>query len=400
MFKGLRNKIESEQKGRINSTPTKPEISNNSDGTACTTKPDVSSSTTTNTSLSSSSTKHSENHGLLITNAHTRSTAQNSDTTEVAAKEISNDTGDNSPCEVLDLKAQLDILAKEKEEVISSNTHLSQSIADLQAQLETERKHKSSVEANLRKTEAALDEKTRIIETIDKNKNDVHTKGVPMKPFDPSYDDPSLQDDTDDVDLLKSKLIGLRHQLNEKSRQLKIKHQNLIDVKKTLQREISEHSQTQEKLRQVQNQLEETLHSQKNNELAAHSNGSTNSATSMCNNQPNVKSSHDPERDSYTAMNHSDTDPDRHKDIDNMQSDTVSYVSRSETSTDDDVGEYTKIVNHEYLKNVLFRYMTSTNTETTKHLVKALSVLLDFTPEQKQAVKQAMTVRSSWLRLK
>jgi hypothetical protein len=90
-----------------------------------------------------------------------------------------------------------------------------------------------------------------------------------------------------------------------------------------------------------------------------------------------------------------------------MQFDRISCLSRSSASVDDfesndlQHSNNNKEVSHEYLRNVLFRYMTSTDTETTQHLVKAISVLIDFTPEQSAAIKKSMNGwMSSWLRLR
>lgn len=54
-------------------------------------------------------------------------------------------------------------------------------------------------------------------------------------------------------------------------------------------------------------------------------------------------------------------------------------------------------INLQYLKNVIFKYITSTEVEAQRHLIKAISVLLNFTEEEERVVRETLDWRTSWL---
>lgn len=60
-----------------------------------------------------------------------------------------------------------------------------------------------------------------------------------------------------------------------------------------------------------------------------------------------------------------------------------------------DVSPAVKDINFTYLKNVLFKFMTSSEYEAI-HLIKAISVLLNFSKEEEMRVKEAMEWKMSW----
>jgi len=54
-----------------------------------------------------------------------------------------------------------------------------------------------------------------------------------------------------------------------------------------------------------------------------------------------------------------------------------------------------KDINFEYLKNVVFSFLMSTDSESL-HLVKALAVLLEFTPAEEKLLKDTLEYKMSW----
>lgn len=54
-------------------------------------------------------------------------------------------------------------------------------------------------------------------------------------------------------------------------------------------------------------------------------------------------------------------------------------------------------VNFEYLKNVIFKYITSSDYESQKQLIKAITVLLHFDSKQEQSIRETLEWRNSWL---
>lgn len=54
-----------------------------------------------------------------------------------------------------------------------------------------------------------------------------------------------------------------------------------------------------------------------------------------------------------------------------------------------------KDINFEYLKNVVFSFLISRDTESL-HLVKAIAVLLEFTPTEERLLKETLEWKMSW----
>lgn len=54
-------------------------------------------------------------------------------------------------------------------------------------------------------------------------------------------------------------------------------------------------------------------------------------------------------------------------------------------------------VNFEYLKNVVFKFITSSDVESQKQLVKAISTLLQFDASEETAVRETLEWRNSWM---
>lgn len=217
---------------------------------------------------------------------------------------------------------------------------------------------------------------------------------ISIKPFNLSEGLSEELKDCNDVEQLRNMVLDMSRQVTEKNRQLKIRMQNLNDMKKALQKELFEHSKTQDELHKLR-----TFNNNRNpnnDHQSESTSGDQNYTTRNANLSDNSNNQTDLHDDSESATNNNHI---AHRII--SQLDGISC--HSSTSVDEfdatmDIHSQ-KDVNHEYLRNVLFRYMTSTDSATTLHLVKALSVLMNFTPEQSTAIRKTMNARNSWLRL-
>lgn len=302
--------------------------------------------------------------------------------------------------EIFNLSNQLRSVIKERDESNDQNAQLYQLIEKLRRSLEEEKEVNSSLQTKLHETELALKERDKSMESF-KNRS-LAKKSI--KSLDQSNSNESL---ADDIDGLKLKVNELQNQMSEKNRQLRIRQQNLNDIKKALQKEMAEHNKTQEELIKIQNQIKQQHVQIKNN--SSHndcSNLQNGSAHSDTNEIPKNPSLSDKNQDVIIQAVQDGGEEAAGISTSNLQLDRMSCLSRSSASVDDfdsndlQQGSCNKEVNQEYLRNVLFRYMTSNDTETTQHLVKALIVLMNFTPEQSACIKSAMKAKSNWLRLK
>lgn len=437
MFKGLRTKIESEQKGQgsIKTLQAQPKSLNktnesyHSDSTAnrgtistqinehrpashigpsnqaasLEVGHDLGGAENDNVPKASDITLEAQS--ILINNNQAVTTHQhhNNNLEHVRHDRSGAQTVETLRADVLKHQEQLESVIKERDASNDHNAQLYQLIEKLRRSLETEKETRSSLEAKLQEAEKSIAEASQ-------TKQGKHASS---KSFDPSMmmkDSVGELLQSEDVEELRRHLIDCQSQIIDKNRQLKIRQQNLIDIKRHLQREIADHAKTQDELARIQNQLKQANQiSSASSESATPQNG-----LSSCDTESN-KSGPVPSNnfigttmDTRQSSVHGDGIQDTTRmteSIARLQYDNISCISRSSVDDNDlhdnlHHSSSNREINNEYLKNVLFRYMTSTDTDTAKHLVKALSVMMNFTPEQTAAIKNAMNARSSWLRLK
>lgn len=392
MFKGLRTKIESEQQsqgGKLLSQPSDQlnRPSHNDDNRE-------SRSSEINSSSDDPKTTNQEH----IAKDDIKILSNNKDYPQSIVVNSSNQVDErllntitNLKTEVSELNRQLESVIKEKDESNDQNAQLYQLIEKLRRNLELEKETNTSLQIKLEEADLTLREisQTKSAEAESASRESLHkkpTSSISIKTFDPTTSaDQSPDDDTS----LRQRLNELQNQLLEKNRQLKIRQQNLIDIKKALQKEMHEHIKTQEELVSVRNQLKQQAQNVEN-------------GFSQSDFETKQKGYSKEQEPTYPRMPNDASEEVRETTMLTPQLDMMSCLSRSSASVDDcdsnDVQH--REVNLEYLRNVLYRYMTTTDTETAQHLVKALSVLMNFTQEQSAAIKSAMHSRSSWLRLK
>lgn len=402
MFKGLRTKIESEQKGQGSIKSTR--VAQNDAKSSESILKDQGNSTSkiTFTSL--------DDQANLVQKINELSLPQSKyhDSSQKNERELQFESVEDLKCQISKLNDQLQAVIKEKDESNDQNAQLYQIIEKLRRNLENEKEINSSLQIKLNEVESELKEKSNL-------KSNNRTTSISINSFSPDGLSSAGLNTSDDIGVLRHEIIELRAQLSKKNRQLKIRQQNLSDIKRALQKEMLDHSRTQDELNKLQNQLKEReLHIQADKIDIVQENGSNQSETSDMNT-----------RNQYFKQNVSDKNQESNLHVGNgggsgtgedaislnagvctAQLDRISCLSRSSASVDDfdsndlQQNSYNREVSHEYLRNVLFRYMTSTDTETTQHLIKAISIIMNFTPEQSAAIKSAMHSRTSWLRLK
>ena len=57
--------------------------------------------------------------------------------------------------------------------------------------------------------------------------------------------------------------------------------------------------------------------------------------------------------------------------------------------------EYNRDINFDYLRHVVLKFMLSRETEAL-HLIKAVAVLLDFTTDEQQLLRETLEYKMSW----
>ncbi|XP_067129969.1 golgin subfamily A member 1-like isoform X2 [Centruroides vittatus] len=147
-------------------------------------------------------------------------------------------------------------------------------------------------------------------------------------------------ENSDNINKLKSVLTELENQLMDKNKMIKLQQQRLSDMKKTLQRELKIQSGT------------DGILPIDSAEIPMIQPTDSRISSGWSQSIPNKKNYH--------------------------------------VDGDDDI-------NFQYLKHVIFKFMTSEDYEA-QHLIKAISVLLHFTSEEEKLIKQMMEWKMSWFR--
>lgn len=407
MFKGLRTKIESEQKGQI--TVDSLDETHDRDLELSKGKNEVEPSLSGTTQDQSLPIFNQENPITVdikepVLEDKSSSTTKNellNPSSVEQENEFINDAllqkVEKLENEIVTLNDKLKSVIDERDENADQNAQLYQLIEKLRRNLQSENEINTNLQQRLKELDIKLKEKDTLIASL---KNQSST-GISIRNFDPSPTS-EIDSQSSDRELLRKRVNDLQTQLSDKIRQLRINQQNINDIKKTLQKEMSDHSKTQDELVKLQNKFKQQ------------SVCNTNDPTTLQNGNPysdkESKTNHSTISDRYPEVSYSipNDGSEDHREFATATPhlDVISNLSKSSASVDDfdsndlQQNSFNKEVNLEYLRNVLFRYMTTTDTETSQHLIKALSVLMDFSPEQSAAVKSAMQVRSSWLRLK
>ena len=455
MFKGLRTKIESEQRGQTKN------VGRNDRGSPTQAVPTTIKTTAPNSSqtiLKPTDPHHlsDDNNGPDTLIPHDLPNANDASLSNSLSSEIRNistskdhksnyglnkleqlnlsdleedqdNDADILKGRIVKLKDHLKAVMREKLESDDQNAQLYQMIDQLRRSLELEQETNSSLREKINGLENQLKEKTDMnsFEDNSRTNNNFITSNKSFNPDGIPCITTAGPNIPENIDSLRNEIIELQAQLAKKNRQLKIRQQNLNDIKKTLQKEIFDHSRTQDELARLQKQLQNneqaslTQHLNKDKSASSSQNGSSQVEPCDTIQKNNLNQSIGDMNQEFRQSSHSQVGgvaSNLGEDTIslgatmgggiNVQFDRLSCLSRSSASVDDfesndlQQSNYVKEVSHEYLRNVLFRYMISTEKETTQHLVKAISVLMDFTPEQSAAIKSAMNSRTSWLRLK
>lgn len=322
-----------------------------------------------------------------------------------------NDDSRNYNNRISELELQLSNVIAERDESNEQNAQLYQLIEKLRRNLEVERETNSSLTLKINDLEQILNTRD-----CDENQKLGRTATIPNISFNP---DKLTVNDTrlpEDVEILQCKLKELQKDLSKKNRQLKIYQQNINDIRKTLQLEISDHNKSRVEIERLEAELRELSNAQVESRTLDNCELSLNGFS--------ISDSVDGSRESNMRKNTSLQGEGAGSDRsvgggESVEDKTNATITKARTQPDsisckstisvDELesndlqrtgGKTNKEVSHEYLRNVLYRFLTSTDMETCQRMINAISVLMNFSQEQSAAIKKTLQARSSWLRLK
>lgn len=270
------------------------------------------------------------------------------------------------------LEAEIRDLKNEKDDLIIKNADLSQKYELLKLVnnkpgniLSTH----GSDHGNLVKTSYSLNDHKRLHDSIESNQQDLtNLSNKNNKEY--------LQQQLDENKLL-------RDDLNEKNKLIKNLQQRLNDMKKTLQRELKYQSLPNE--------------SKKISSLESVTCVNTPSAVQQINSsKPGEQTA-----PNFTPLLNSSAPPQSTQNNHQLQnrrtSSTIGFTHKpfNNTNNNAQLSHLHDDVNFKYLKHVVLKFLTSREYEAI-HLVKAVSVLLNFTNEEEKILKETLEWKMSW----
>lgn len=234
-----------------------------------------------------------------------------------------------------ELEVALQTASTDKEELQMKNDSLLSDLDNLNSEIEL---HQQERQKDLEIANQKMEElKLQLTTTNEEQLNLQNTIAVLEKSLATDHIEGS-----DRVKELKSVICDLESQLNDKNKTIKLQQQRLSDMKKTLQRELKIQSPSLES-----NSLE-----------------------------PAEKDTLIPSQMPFSRL----VEPS----ISSLVHDRPSSLSEK---LDD--------INFRYIKHVILKFVTSREYEA-QQLIKAIAVILDFTPEEEQLVKETLDWKMSW----
>jgi len=204
----------------------------------------------------------------------------------------------------------------------------------------------------------------------------------------------SNQLQSDEVQQANNQIADLRQQLTEqertitdKTKSMKIQQQTISDLKKTIKRELKGHdpsvsaAQGHLEVKGHQDMIERVRSSPALSDLSRYD-------SPVEDNVPST--SHDSTR---TAMTATSSLPNSAAVTSSLPHTKQSLSQQYRHEVNGFCGH--KDINFEYLKNVVFSFLVSRETESI-HLVRAIAVILEFTKAEEKLLKETLEWKMSW----
>ena len=183
--------------------------------------------------------------------------------------------------------------------------------------------------------------------------------------------EPIIREEVMTVTKHKEIVTKLEESLSEKNKTIKLQQQRITDIKKSIQR----------------------------GDFVASTTGSNSHALpTNHNNQAGYCSDNDSQN--KDRENSPATLPVGSSALHPLTGDNVTVTSLQQQTSLDSCNDHavtTLSVNFEYLKNVVYKFITSSDYESQKQLIKAIATLLQFNREQETVIRETLDWRNSWV---
>ncbi|XP_075534124.1 golgin subfamily A member 1-like isoform X3 [Dermacentor variabilis] len=237
-----------------------------------------------------------------------------------------------------ELKTMKEDLAKLKRELTSAETENKRLTEELEAKQQQADEQRARLEGEVAQLQESLHSVTEKVEQLEKeaaaNANNSN----------------SLAD-------LESKVAGLEDQVSEKNKMLKLQQQRISDMKKTLQKELKSHQGAAAAAAVLNVEGVPSATSDVPPPSVDHSSGLGSAGDSVAR-------------------------------AGTQDAGLATQPRGPDNKLEDDI-------NFKYLKHVVFKFMTSKEYEA-QHLIRAVSVLLRFTADEEQMIREHLDWKNSW----
>lgn len=237
-----------------------------------------------------------------------------------------------------ELKTMKEDLAKLKQELTSAETENKRLTEELEAKQQQADEQRARLEEEVAQLQESLHSVTEKVEQLEKEAAANANNST------------SLAD-------LESKVAGLEDQVSEKNKMLKLQQQRISDMKKTLQKE-----------------------------LKSHQGAAAAAAVLNVEGAPSATSDVPP-----PSVDHSSGLGSAGDSVARAGTQDAGFATQPrgpDNKLEDDI-------NFKYLKHVVFKFMTSKEYEA-QHLIRAVSVLLRFTADEEQTIREHLDWKNSW----
>ena len=245
-------------------------------------------------------------------------------------------------------------LSRERDQLLLRNAELSNSIETLKRQLNEDHSERKEIEDELRQLRAQLLAKeAQLLQELEQEKERQRQQAPAQEVISRKEHDEVVQ--------------RLEETINEKSKTIRLQLQRISDIKKSIQRGDFP-------------PVPSLNHN--NNASSFHASTAASAAGYFSDNETSRTASPSLRRDTQSPP---------------ATLDLASHTNMTPADPGSDHASTTLNVNFEYLKNVVFKFITSSEYESQKQLVKAISTLLQFSEQEEHSVRETLEWRASWL---
>ncbi|KAK3594585.1 hypothetical protein CHS0354_000377 [Potamilus streckersoni] len=273
-------------------------------------------------------------------------------------------------------QSELQKCIAEKDELLLRNAELSQQLKTAQLTLQEERRaQKDDFREKTDSLEALQQQHSLLQQQLQQYEQRIEEMKTSHQ---------QQQSSTIEVETLEQTIKELEEQLAEKNRALKKQDQRLSDLKKTLQRELKVQALPNDDALDLRGVNLTPPNKRKNSPSRLFSLPEVSHDPKVSGHSSNTDSSAMYQNGSKTNSSVSTSS--------NRKLTQISSLSREQHF---ETAHLEKDINFQYLKHVVLKFMLSRETEAIQ-LIKAVSVLLKFTPEEQKLIRDTLEWKQSW----